>query len=575
MANLTKQSGLTGEQIVLAEREIPRNFYKQNDDYYVGENTAILTSKAKKKPDNKFPIAFVNRITKNLMGYAARPGDITTLINSDDTDNVNDKFAQVHKRTESKNKTDLLNTKLYKSALKHGIGYELVWTEENTTSGHFEIKDADIPVNEGYPIWDAELSTVPKLSMFIRYYERTETQTITITIDDIEKVITLESGDYANVYIKGGYEIWKFKDDEKNSSGTITHEVTDSDKAVFKIFIDQPFKDLQVIPYQANDEVIPYWMPVKRIIDQYDKIMSGNMNEADRFNDTWLMFMQNVDPETMKTIDEMGVVQNLKSALQEGITDVWPRFLERDIPVEHSKLMMDTLEQLIYTIIGVPSFLSETFNDASGVALLFRLIGLEYAAVEIDMYFDLGLSQRLELYKQATSEGLDFYGVGIISADDVENITGTINHRRNLPLDLTTILQQSMQLKALGLSDKVVLSLLPKQVIPNIEDELKAIEQKKLDRQLGINSIIEDDGDTDINTTSADKLEQEAQAKLRGSVGGVKGILDIQTSVSEGKTQYASAIEILMSIYGFTIEESQKILGQPIDKTITTKKVTQ
>jgi SPP1 family phage portal protein len=488
MASLTQQSGLDSEFIVKAESEIPRDLYKRNNAYYEGENTAILMQDAKKKPDNRVPIAYVNRLIKDLLGYAYKAGNTAVKVRTDDDGEVDKTFEKVVKLAETKNKTELLNTKINKSQLKHGIGYELVWTERIEGKETFQIKDADIPVGEGFPIWDSSLSTVPKLSKFIRYYDRTEKQDIVVD----KNTISLPVAKYANVYIKGGYEIWKYNDDDKDKRGKA---INDSDKAEFVVFIDQPFKDLQVIPYQANDEKIPYWQPVKKIIDQYDKIMSGNMNEADRFNDTLLMFMTSIDAKAKEKIDEMGVIHNLSAAVQEGLTDIWPRFLERNVPVEHAKLMLTTLETLIYTIIGVPSFLSETFGTASGVALLFRLIGLEYSAVEIDVYFDLGLLQRLELYKQAVSSDLKFYNEKLINEKAVENITATISHTRNLPLDLTTILDQALQLKALGLSDEIVLGLLPKQVIPDLKEALKAIEDKKKERlaEIALLTAKEDD----------------------------------------------------------------------------------
>src|SRR5690606_25040291 len=43
-----------------------------------------------------------------------------------------------------------------------------------------------------------------------------------------------------------------------------------------------------------------------------------------------------------------------------------------------------------------------------------------------------------------------------------------------------------------------------------------------------------------------------AQAQLRGSVGGVQGILAIQQSVAQGTTDYDAAIGILTVVYGFT-----------------------
>jgi hypothetical protein len=58
-------------------------------------------------------------------------------------------------------------------------------------------------------------------------------------------------------------------------------------------------------------------------------------------------------------------------------------------------------------------------------------------------------------------------------------------------------------------------------------------------------------------------INAEAQAALRGSVGGVQGILSIQEGVSTGKTDRGAAIEILKEIYGFSEETSEALLGNP------------
>lgn len=54
-----------------------------------------------------------------------------------------------------------------------------------------------------------------------------------------------------------------------------------------------------------------------------------------------------------------------------------------------------------------------------------------------------------------------------------------------------------------------------------------------------------------------------AQAALRGSVGGVQGILAVQASVSAGTTTYEAALQILTIIYGFTEEQAIGLLGKP------------
>ena len=60
-----------------------------------------------------------------------------------------------------------------------------------------------------------------------------------------------------------------------------------------------------------------------------------------------------------------------------------------------------------------------------------------------------------------------------------------------------------------------------------------------------------------------DEKRLEAQANLKGTVGGVQGILEIQSSVSKGITDRDAAIALLREIYGFTDEQAGAIIGNP------------
>ena len=71
-------------------------------------------------------------------------------------------------------------------------------------------------------------------------------------------------------------------------------------------------------------------------------------------------------------------------------------------------------------------------------------------------------------------------------------------------------------------------------------------------------TIIEDDEN--------EQIRAESQARLKGTVGGVQGVLAIQEKVSQGVTQYDAGIEVLKDIYGYTDELARKILGEPIQK---------
>ena len=71
---------------------------------------------------------------------------------------------------------------------------------------------------------------------------------------------------------------------------------------------------------------------------------------------------------------------------------------------------------------------------------------------------------------------------------------------------------------------------------------------------------------TIVDDDENEKIRAESQARLKGTVGGVQGVLSIQEKVSVGTTQYEAGIEILKDIYGYSDEQARRILGEPIQK---------
>lgn len=74
----------------------------------------------------------------------------------------------------------------------------------------------------------------------------------------------------------------------------------------------------------------------------------------------------------------------------------------------------------------------------------------------------------------------------------------------------------------------------------------------------------EDEGEDATGTPEEEeeRANKLAQANLRGSVGGVRSILDIQLSVVNGITQYESGVTMLIEIFGYSDEKAREILGE-------------
>lgn len=72
---------------------------------------------------------------------------------------------------------------------------------------------------------------------------------------------------------------------------------------------------------------------------------------------------------------------------------------------------------------------------------------------------------------------------------------------------------------------------------------------------------IQTNNQNNINGDGNVVVESNKVNDLRNTVGGVTGILEIQNNVTAGITDYNSAKNILIIIYGFTEEEAIKLLG--------------
>ena len=91
------------------------------------------------------------------------------------------------------------------------------------------------------------------------------------------------------------------------------------------------------------------------------------------------------------------------------------------------------------------------------------------------------------------------------------------------------------------------------------EIEIRPLEMKQKEGAEKI-TIKEDNGE---NKEGVSDEQLKAQASLKGSVGGVQGILQIQQSFAQGLTDKESAMSILTLIYGFTTAEADALLGDP------------
>ena len=98
--------------------------------------------------------------------------------------------------------------------------------------------------------------------------------------------------------------------------------------------------------------------------------------------------------------------------------------------------------------------------------------------------------------------------------------------------------------------------------VQEIVNKLMAKFQEPMEN-LEIVPLIEVETKAEQEEKDPDAAKKEAQAVLKGSVGGVTALLEIQQSVAAGTTQRSAAIAIIEEIYGISAEKAAEMLGTP------------
>ena len=152
---------------------------------------------------------------------------------------------------------------------------------------------------------------------------------------------------------------------------------------------------------------------------------------------------------------------------------------------------------------------------------------------------------------------------------DTQEILNAVRMMQGRTRRMREILKKVYE-KVFKVPDGTIKNINPVNVIPDqVWGSLTAEEQR---------AYIEDNFDVELIETKAIEIGQSAdvtpeqaaaQAQLKGSVGGVQGILQIQQGFADKLTTFDSAMAILQLIYGFSGAEARRLLGQPEEDVIT------
>lgn len=200
---------------------------------------------------------------------------------------------------------------------------------------------------------------------------------------------------------------------------------------------------LQIIP--NNKEMLGDAEKVMALIDAYDRAVSDCSNEIESFARAYQVFENvNADDKDIERAQKTGTIK-----IYSGAANGKVYFLTKDINDTFTENNLTRMEKNIYRFSKTPNMNDDTFSTASGIALKFKLTGLE---TKCGMFQAKMQAAGTYMFKLLASS----WRKKKISVDPLQCI---MDFKRNFPLDILSEAQAAQQLIAAGLPKKVAYTL--------------------------------------------------------------------------------------------------------------------
>ncbi len=229
------------------------------------------------------------------------------------------------------------------------------------------------------------------------------------------------------------------------------------------------FEEIPVVEYLNNKLAIGDYELQIPLIDAYNALMSDRITDKEQFIDAILAIYGAMlgDPDAKDEDGRTGKEKIKEDKVLELPSDAKAEYLTRTFDESGVEILKKAIEQDIHKFSHIPCMTDENFGgNISGVAMEFKLLGMENITKIKTRYYKKGLRKRLRLFASwlQKSKAMNV---------DISGVTPTFT--RALPRNLLEISQIVSNLWG-KVSKKTLLSQVP--FIDNLEDELKAVEKE-------------------------------------------------------------------------------------------------
>lgn len=395
--------------------------------YYLGEH-AILNHKRRNKNAPNFKTVanhakdIADTATGYFMGNAVKynntaDGDIESLLVAFDGAEIDQVDTQ-----------NALNMSIY------GRAYEYIYAKEGLT----ELDSTSVDPENVFLVYDDSIER--KVLFAVYYYE----------IKDDTKDATKYQ---AEVFTQNLHYHIVLHD---SSKGTTQNENVEPHN----------LGQVPIIEYRNNHFAIGDYEQQISLIDAYNSLMGNRVNDKEQAVESILVLYGAQLADNLEDAREaMGILA--EEGLLELPTDAKADFLKNALDENATEILRKALKEDIYTFSHVPNLTDENFaGNSSGVAMEFKLLGLEMITKTKEANYKRGIRQRIAIFAH-------YLGMQQIALE-AHSIVPQFS--RGLPKNLLELSQVINNLEG-KVSLRQLISLLP--FVEDPDAELEDLEEEK------------------------------------------------------------------------------------------------
>lgn len=204
------------------------------------------------------------------------------------------------------------------------------------------------------------------------------------------------------------------------------------------------------------------------LIDTYNTLMADRVNDKEQFVNALLILYGAILADT-EDMESEARAKLKKMGLLELPADAKAEYLVRSLDENGVETLRKAIKEDIYTFSHVPNLTDEKFaGNSSGVAMEYKLLGLEMLTKIKERYYKKGLRKRIKMF----CHFLSLKNKGI----DPNMVKATFS--RSLPQNLVELANMIATLSD-DVSRKTLIKLLP--FVEDPDAEVEAVEKEKED----------------------------------------------------------------------------------------------